>query len=68
MCDPQTDIAKKPYNPVLGEKFQCYIDAPGTSRTSLDSLSEVSTLLKVIRVNLVLTMAPLMSLNYFLLC
>ncbi|XP_065915827.1 oxysterol-binding protein-related protein 9-like [Dysidea avara] len=35
-----TDIAKKPYNPVLGEKFQCYIDAPGTSRTRLDQLSE----------------------------
>ena len=30
-CDlvhPQGTIAKKPYNPILGETFQCYWDLP----------------------------------------
>ena len=39
----QSDVAKKPYNPVLGEVFRCYVDAPGTSsRVPLDQMSEVS--------------------------
>ena len=38
----QSDVAKKPYNPVLGEVFRCYVDPPGTpSRVPLDQVSEV---------------------------
>ncbi|XP_052775129.1 oxysterol-binding protein-related protein 9-like [Mya arenaria] len=28
-----SDIAKKPYNPILGETFQCYWNVPGYERT-----------------------------------
>lgn len=36
-----SDVAKKPYNPILGEVFRCYVDAPGSSaRVPLDQMSE----------------------------
>lgn len=41
----QSDVAKKPYNPILGEVFRCYVDAPGTSRVPLDRMSEVKSVM-----------------------
>ncbi|XP_064386753.1 oxysterol-binding protein-related protein 9-like [Halichondria panicea] len=35
----KSSVAKKPYNPVLGEEFRCYWDLPGATRTPPDDLS-----------------------------
>ena len=37
----QNDLAKKPYNPILGETFQCYWDIPNASRTPPDENTKV---------------------------
>jgi hypothetical protein len=30
-----SDIAKKPYNPILGETFKCYWNVPGYEKTEV---------------------------------
>ena len=30
-----SDIAKKPYNPILGETFKCYWNAPGYEKSQV---------------------------------
>ena len=36
-------MAKKPYNPILGETFQCYWDIPNARRTPPDENTKVYT-------------------------
>ena len=32
---PRSSVAKKPYNPVLGEIFRCYYDLPNEKHTTV---------------------------------
>nr|CAD7398887.1 unnamed protein product [Timema poppensis] len=38
----KSPVAKKPYNPILGEVFQCHWDIPGCSETGSDPLDLVT--------------------------
>ena len=33
----RSSVAKKPYNPILGETFQCYYDVPGEQPCAVSS-------------------------------
>ncbi|XP_042214451.1 oxysterol-binding protein-related protein 9-like isoform X2 [Homarus americanus] len=33
----KSEVARKPYNPILGEVFRCYWDVPGTTTTGVDA-------------------------------
>ena len=41
VCFLQGAVAKKPYNPILGETFRCYWDLPGGRRNAPDDDSKV---------------------------
>ena len=41
VCFMQGAVAKKPYNPILGETFRCYWDLPGGRRNAPDDDSKV---------------------------
>ena len=32
----KSEVAKKPYNPIIGETFQCYWDVPRTSKNPVE--------------------------------
>lgn len=38
----QGAIAKKPYNPILGEVFRCYWDLPGQDKAASEEAGKVS--------------------------
>ena len=40
-CTVQGAIAKKPYNPILGETFKCYWDLPNGKRNAPDEYGKV---------------------------
>ena|SRR5581483_10508359 len=39
----KSSIAKKPYNPILGEVFKCYWNVPGLDEAQVSSLHSRST-------------------------
>ncbi len=41
LAHAQGTVAKKPYNPILGETFACYWDLPDSTRTPPDDSSKV---------------------------